>query len=222
MRKIEIVSLVFVVVAVGVLMIALQMDDASARKWLFMLSVAMLILAMDPKLSLIKKKKVKEVEAPEEDGPGHIYLSSAVSVESVDRKWLDGRDIFLRFLDIESEDDYFIHYVNDKADEVFVGGLYYLESQDFDEVFEGYETLDGLLAAKENEEIEDLSLISSDDFEKIKHLYQDWQITYGQKKGQDQPEPVNRVGKMIAYLLALFAVAGICMAIYTVLFATST
>ena len=45
MRKIEIVSLVFVVVAVGVLMIALQMDDASARKWLFMLSVAMLILA---------------------------------------------------------------------------------------------------------------------------------------------------------------------------------
>ena len=105
MRKIEIVSLVFVVVAVGVLMIALQMDDASARKWLFMLSVAMLILAMDPKLSLIKKKKVKEVEEPEEDGPGHIYLSSAVSVESVDRKWLDGRDIFLRFLDIESEDD---------------------------------------------------------------------------------------------------------------------
>ena len=218
MRKIEIVSLVFVVVAVVVLMIALQMDDANARKWLLMLFVVMLILAMDPKLSMIKKKKVKEVEEPEENGPGHLFVASAVPVDSVDKKWLDGHDVYLKFLDIESDDDYFIHYHNGKADEIFVGGLYYLESQDFDEVFEGYETINELLAAADNEEIEDLSLISSDSFEGIKHLYQDWQITYGQKKVQDQPEPVNRVGRVLSYVMMVAAIVGMCVAAYMWLF----
>ena len=212
MRKIEIVSLIFVVVGVVILMIALQMDDASARKCLIMLSVAMLILAMDPKLSLIKKKKVKMIEEPEEKGSGHIFVASAVPVDSVDKKWMNGQDVYLKFLDIESDDDYFIHYHNGKADEVFVGGLYYLESQDLDEVFEGYETIDGLLAATNNEEIEGLSLISSDDFEIMKHLYQDWLVTYGQMKDQDQREPVNRVGRVLSYVMMVAAIAGMCVA----------
>jgi hypothetical protein len=180
MRKNRVVSFLLVVAAAGALIFALQMDYGSTRKLVMVLAVALLILAIDPTLSLHKKKKPENfnVDEPEEKGPGHIWLSFEVPVDSVDRKWLEGRDVYLRFLDIESDDEYFIHYVNGKADETYVGGLYYLENQDFDEVFEGYETLDGLLAAAENEEIEDLSLISSDGFETIRHLYQDWQMTH--------------------------------------------
>ena len=159
------------------------MDYGSTRKLVMVLAVALLILAIDPKLSLYKKKKSENfyVDEPEENGPGHIWFPYEVPVDGIDRKWLEDRDVYLRFLDIESDDDYFIHYVNGKADETYVGGLFYLENQDFDELFEGYETLDGVLAAAENEEIEGLSLISSDNFVDVRHLYENWQLVHGQK-----------------------------------------
>ena len=220
MSKIEKVSLLLVIASVCVGIIALQMDYGSVRKLMVMLSVALLILAMDPTLSLYKKKKQKNfyVDEPEEKWPGRIWLSSAFPVDSVDRKWLEGRDVYLKFLDIESDDDYFIHYVNGKADETYVGGLYYLENQDFDELFEGYETLDGVLAAAKNEEIEGLSLISPDDFGVVKYLYRDWQMTYGHSPEKEQTEPVNRVGKVVAYMLAALGFVGICTAVYMWLF----
>ena len=187
MRRTKILSVLLAVAAVGVLAVALQMDYGSSRKLLMLLAVALLILAIDPTLSRCRKKKPENfyVEAPEEKVPGHIWLWSTMPVERVDRKWLEGRDVYLRFLDIESDDDYFIHYVNGKADEVYVGGLYYLENQDFDELFEDYETLEGLQAAANNEEIEDLSLISPDDFLSVRHLYENWQLTHNPEK---QPE----------------------------------
>jgi hypothetical protein len=184
MRRTKILSVLLAVAAVGVLAIALQMDYGSSRKLLMLLAVALLILAIDPTLSRCRKKKPENfyVEEPEEKGPGHIWLWSTMPVDRVDRKWLEGRDVYLRFLDIESDDDYFIHYVNGKADEVYVGGLYYLENQDFDELFEDYETLEGLQAAANNEEIEDLSLISPDDFLSVRHLYENWQLTHTPEK----------------------------------------
>ena len=48
-----------------------------------MLSVGLLILAMDPTLSLYKKKKSKTIDESEEYGPARISLSSAVPVDSV-------------------------------------------------------------------------------------------------------------------------------------------
>ena len=220
MSKIEKISLLLVIASVCVGIIALQMDYGSVRKLMVMLSVALLILAIDPTLSLYKKKKQENfyVDEPEEKGPGRIWLSSAFPVDRVDRKWLEGRDVYLKFLDIESDDDYFIHYVNGKADETYVGGLYYLENQDFDELFEGYETLDGVLAAAKNEEIEGLSLISPDDFGVVKYLYHDWQTTYGHSPEKEQTEPVNRVRKVVAYILAALGFVGICTAVYMWLF----
>lgn len=190
MKITKILSIVLAVAAVGVLAVALQMDNGSSRKLLMLLAVALLILAIDPTLSRCRKKKPKNfyAEEPEEKGPGRIWLWSTMPVDRVDKKWLEGRDVYLRFLDIESDDDYFIHYVNGKADEVYVGGLYYLENQNFDELFEGYETLEGLLAAARNEEIEGLSLISPDDFLGVRHLYEDWQLTHNPEK---QPESAS-------------------------------
>ena len=192
MRRTKILSVLLAVAAVGVLAVALQMDYGSSRKLLMLLAVALLILAIDPTLSRCRKKKPENfyVEEPEEKGSGHIWLWSTMPVERVDRKWLEGRDVYLRFLDIESDDDYFIHYVNGKADEVYVGGLYYLENQDFDELFEDYETLEGLQAAANNEEIEDLSLISPDDFLSVRHLYEDWQLTHNPEKQLEKSVPL--------------------------------
>lgn len=201
MMKKKNVSLVLVAAAMGALILALHMDYGSIRKLVMVLAVALLILAIDPTISLYKKKKSENfyVDEPEERGPGHIWLSSAVSIDSVDRKCLESRDVYLRFLDIESDDDYFIHYIDGKADEIYVGGLYYLESQDFDEVFEGYETLEGLLEAADNEEIEEFCLISSDDFVDVRHLYENWQLVHVQKSNQSdngaglEPPPMSPI-----------------------------
>ena len=216
MRKIEIVSLLLAVTAAGVLAVALQLDYGNARQWLFLLFVALLLLALDPKRPLNMIRKPEKDDEPEEEGPGYFSITSSVPVDGVDRKWLDGQDVYLLFLDKESEDYYFIHYVNGKADEVYVGDRYYLECQDFDEVFEGYETLDGLLAAADNEEIEDFCLISSDDFLNVKHTYENWQLIHGQKSSpaEEQAEPIKRVGTVLVYLLLAFTLAGLCAAVF--------
>ena len=227
MRKIEIVSLVLVVAAVGVLMIAIQMDYGNYRTWMFILFVALFVLSIDPSRPLkMMRQQPKKVEEPaEEVEPNSIWLEFAVPVASVDKKWLEGQDVYLRFHEGEFTDyDYYIHYHNGMADETYVGGWHDMESLDYDEVFEDYQTLASLLASAENGEIEDLCIISSEEFGGIKHIYENLQITQAQHDypRQDQPEPVNRVGKMVAYLIALFSIVGICMAIYTLVFATST
>ena len=173
MRKNEIISLVLVVAAVGVLIFALQMDYGSSRKWMTMLFVALLILAIDPTYFLKRKKKPEIVEMPvktEEDEMGFIELASATPV---DKDTLNPSDTYLSFLDKESEDYYYVHYIDGKADEIYVGGAGSLVRQDNDELYEYYVTLDDLLKTAENEEIEDLCIISAEDFTSIRTRYQD-------------------------------------------------
>lgn len=88
MMKKKNVSLVLVAAAMVALILALHMDYGSIRKLVMVLAVALLILAIDPTISLYKKKKSENfyVDEPEERGPGHIWLSSAVSIDSVDRR----------------------------------------------------------------------------------------------------------------------------------------
>ena len=66
MRKIEIVSLLLVLAAVGILIVSLQMGYGRLRSWMGMLFFALLILAMDPKLFRKKKQKHNIVDEPEE------------------------------------------------------------------------------------------------------------------------------------------------------------
>ena len=220
MRKIEIVSLALLASAIVVLVVALQMDYGDARRWLTWLSFGLLIWSIDPRRPLQlwrKKEAVEEQEEPEESGPGYISLGSEVSVSAIsDReKWLGAQDVYLKFLDIESDDYYYMHFVAGKAAETYVGGAYYLENQDFDELFEGYETIDGVLEASEQEEIENLSWISADDFAVVRRLYQEQQTSsiLSNPPVTLEEEPVNRVGKVIAYLLVAFAVLGFVWAV---------
>ena len=92
MRKIEVVSLILVVAAVFVLVIMLQMDFGNSRKWLYLLFIALLALAIDPAHFLKKRRKQKAVESPaetEEDETGFFELASAQPVGS---KELDSSD----------------------------------------------------------------------------------------------------------------------------------
>ncbi|MBQ7238586.1 MAG: hypothetical protein IJS20_07325 [Bacteroidales bacterium] len=220
MRKIEIVSLALLVVAVVTLVLALQLDYGSARRWLTWLSFGLLIWSIDPQRPwklMRKKKAVEEQEEPEESGPGYISLGSEVSVSRITHRemWLGAQDVYLKFLDIESDDYYYMHFVAGKAAETYVGGAYYLENQDFDELFEGYETIDGVLEASKQEEIENLSWISVDDFAVVRRLYQEQQTSsiLSNPPVTLEEEPVNRVGKVIAYLLVAFAVLGFVWAV---------
>ena len=213
MRKNEIISLFFVVVAVGVLIFALQMDYGNTRKWLTMLFMALLILAMDPTHFLKRKKKPKIIGQPiekEEDETGFINLASAMPV---DKNTQDILDTYLSFLDKESDDYYYIHYVDGKADEVYVGWAGSLERQNRDMLYEFYVTLDDLFKTAENEEIEDLCTISAEDFTSVRTRYQNQIVNYCQTSSPIQlpPEPVNRVGKVIGYLFLAFAFVGICI-----------
>jgi len=212
MRKIEIVSLVLVIVAVVVLIVGLQMDYGNTRKWMGMLFIALLMLAMDPTHFLKRKKKPKIVEEPkeaEEDETGFIDLASAMPV---DKNTLIPSYTYLSFLDKESEDYYYIHYVDGKSDEVYVGVAGSLVRQDNDELYEFYVTLDDLLETAENEEIEDLCMISAEDFTSVRTRYQDQMVSYYQTSSPIQvpPEPVNRVGKVVGYLFGAFAFVVIC------------
>ena len=222
MRKIEIVSLALLVVAVVTLVLACQLDYGSARKWLTWLSFGLMVLSIDPKrpLQLWRKKEVvEEQEEPEESGPGYISLGSEVLVSAIsDReKWLGVQDVYLKFLDIESDDYYYMHFVAGRAAETYVGGAYYLEDQDSDELFEGYETIDGVLEASEQEEIENLSWITAEDFAVVRKLYQEQPSSSSPSNPPVMVEekPVNRVGKFVAYLLvALVVICVICAVIF--------
>ena len=222
MRKNEIISLVLVVAAVGVLIIALQLDYGSTRKWMTMLFMGLLVLAISPTYFQKRLKKPEIIEEPEEteeDETGFIDLASAVPV---DKNTLIPSYTYLSFLDKESEDYYYIHYVDGKSDEVYVGVADSLVRQDNDELYEFYVTLDDLLEAAENEEIEDLCLISAEDFTSVRTRYQDQMVNYCQTGSpiQAPPEPVNRVAKVLAFLIIAFAYVGIFVGIFIVPFMT--
>ena len=216
MRKIEVVSLALVASAIVVLVVALQMEYGSARKWMTLLSFGLLVLAMDPQRPLQMMRKKKAIDAPEETEQellGYISFGSEVPITGVTNreKWLRDQDVYLKFLDIESDDYYYMHFAEGKVVETYVGGADYLEKQDFDEVFESYETLDGLLKSADNEEIENLCIITPDGFSEVRNIYQAQQLRLAQanKPESVSVEPVNRVGKVIAYLLVVLVVVGI-------------
>ena len=216
MRKIEIVSLALVASAIVVLVVALQMDYGSARKWLTLLSFGLLVLAVDPQRPLQMMRKKKAIDAPEETEQellGYITFGSEVPIAGVvnREKWLRDQDVYLKFLDIESDDYYYMHFAEGKVVETYVGGADYLEKQDFDEVFESYETLDGLLKSVDNEEIENLCIITPDGFAEVMNIYQAQQLRFAQanKPESVSDELVNRVGKVIAYLLVVLVVVGV-------------
>ena len=212
MRKIEIISLLLIFAAVGILIVSLQMDYGRSRSWMGMLFFALLILAMDPTLFLKKKQKHKIVDEPEEteeDETGFIELASAMPVR---KGILEISETYLTFLDKESDDYYYIHYIDGKADEIYIG--WPLVRQSYDELFEGYETLDGLSEAAENEEIDDFCTISAEDFRSVRVHYQDRIVNYRLEgcPAPVQSEPVNRVGKVLVYIFIAFALLGICVA----------
>ena len=216
MRKIEVVSLALVASAVVVLVVALQMDYGSARKWMTLLSFGLLVLAVDPQRPLQMMRKKKATDAPEETEQellGYISFGSEVPIAGVTNreKWLRDQDVYLKFLDIESDDYYYMHFAEGKLVGTYVGGADYLEKQDFDEVFESYETLDGLLKSADNKEIENLCIITSDGFSEVRNIYQAQQLRFAQanKPESVSVEPVNRVGKVITYLLVVLVVVGV-------------
>lgn len=216
MRKIEIVSLALVASAIVVLVVALQMEYGSARKWMTLLSFGLLVLAVDPQrpLQMMRKKKTTEAsEETEQELLGYITFGSEVPIAGVvnREKWLRDQDVYLKFLDIESDDYYYMHFAEGKVVETYVGGTDYLEKQDFDEVFESYETLDGLLKSVDNEEIENLCIITPDGFAEVRNIYRAQQLRFAQanKPESVSVEPVNRVGKVITYLLVVLVVVGV-------------
>lgn len=224
MRKIEFVSLALLASAIVVLVVALQMDYGDARKWLTWLSFGLLIWSIDPQRpwKLMRKKEVvEEQEEQEECVIGPIWLSSEVSVSRITHRemWLGAQDVYLKFLDIESDDYYYMHFAEGKAVETYVGGMDYLEKQDSDWLFEGYETLKELLQCADKEEIEDLSIICADDFVVVRNIYQKQQTLFAQQKKLEpiQVEPVNRVGKVVAYLLVVSVVICIGWKVVTLL-----
>ena len=188
------------------------MDYGNARKWMLMLFVALLVLAIDPKLSLKKKHKQKKSDNSEKDEFGKIYIDSAVPVE---KNTLNLSNAYLTFLDKEFDDYYYIHYVDGKADEVYVGDAIFLERQEYDDIIKGYETSDRLLAFADDKKIEDFCTISAEDFKSVRTRYQDMLINLSQNESPDQVlhEPINRVGRTIVYILLAFAFCCFCVAL---------
>jgi hypothetical protein len=218
MRKVEIVSLFFLIIAVGVLILTLQMDYGNARKWMLMLFVALLVLAIDPKLFLRKKQKPKETDVSEDNRSGKIFLASAIPVE---KNTLNFSDAYLTFWGKEYDDYFFIHYVDGKADEIYIGDAYFLECLEYDDL-EEYGMLDGLLSSADNGEIEDFCTISAEDFKSVRTHYQDMLVNLSQTKSPDQilQEPVNRVGKAIVFVLLAIVFVCICVALSMLPFET--
>ncbi len=60
MRKTEIISLLLIVAAIVGLVITFQMEIGSARKWICILSIGLLLLSIDPTLSRLRKTSSKQ------------------------------------------------------------------------------------------------------------------------------------------------------------------
>lgn len=205
MRKDEIISLVLVIAAIVVLIMGLQMDYGSVRKWMTMLSFVLLALSLNPK-SFWKKKKtqmIEESEETEEDEGGYIELPSQVLV---DKKSVNRSDAYLTFQDKLSDVYYYIHYVDGEAYEIYASEIGYLERIGYDELDDSYQTIDGLFEAIEADEVYDsIYSFSAEDFISIRKRYQDWIVSVSQTSTDEpeQPEPVNRVGRVVAYIIAI-------------------
>lgn len=150
MSKSEIASLALIVIAVVVLIFSFQANNDSLGEWMMMLFFALIIWAMDPTFSLKRKQKTEVIEQPietEEDETGFIDLASAVPL---DKNTIDYSETYLQFYDLESENYYYIHYIDSKADEIYISGYYFIDRQNRDDLYESYQTLDGLLETDEN------------------------------------------------------------------------
>lgn len=215
MRKEEIISLVLIIAAVVVLIIGLQMDYGSARKWMTILSFVLLALSLNPK-SFWKKKKTQMVEEPdetEEDEAEYIELPSQVLV---DKKAVNRSETYLTFQDKLSDVYYYIHYVDGEAYETYASEIGYLVRIDYDELDDSYQTIDGLFEAVEADEVYDsIYTFSAEDFIYIRKRYQDWKVSLSQTSN-DEPErsePVNRVGRAVAYIMVVSIFAFVLLAI---------
>lgn len=218
MRKVEIVSLVLVIAALVVLIIALQMDYGSHRAWMTLLSFALLILSLDPKgLKKKKNKTIEEHDETEGDETGFIELAYA---KPVDKTALNRSDAYLTFQDKLSDVYYYIHYVDGDAYEIYVSEPCLVQRLDYDELDDNYQTLDDLFETADNEEVDDIYTISAEDFCSVRKRYQDNKVVLYQAscQAEEQPEPVNRVGRAMGYVIGAIMLVLYCAAILTLPF----
>ena len=148
----------------------------------------------------------------EEEGTGLIDLASAVPL---DKNTIDYSETYLLFHDKESDSYYYIHYVDSKADEIFISCNCFIDRDYPDELYESYKTLDGLFEADEKEEIDDLCIISAEDFALVRTQYQDQFINLCESHYPTSAlkKTVNWTAKGLAYILLAIIFVIICTAI---------
>lgn len=173
------------------------------------------MVAAKYKEKLVSYYKMRKNEMPietEEEGTGLIVLASAVPL---DKNTIDYSETYLQFYDIESENYYYIHYIDSKADEIYISGYYFIDRQNRDELYESYLTLDGLLETDENEEINDLCIISAEDFALVRTQYQDQFINLCESCYPTSvlKKTVNWTAKALVYILLAIIFVVICTAI---------
>ena len=173
------------------------------------------MVAANYKEKLVSYYKMRENDMPietEEEGTGLIVLASAVPL---DKNTIDYSETYLQFYDIESENYYYIHYIDSKADEIYISGYYFIDRQNRDDLYESYLTLDGLLETDENEEINDLCIISAEDFALVRTQYQDQFINLCESCYPTSvlKKTVNWTAKALVYILLAIIFVVICTAI---------
>lgn len=173
------------------------------------------MVAAKYKEKLVSYYKMRKKDMPietEEEGTGLIVLASAVPL---DKNTIDYSETYLQFYDIESENYYYIHYIDSKADEIYISGYYFIDRQNRDDLYESYLTLDGLLETDENEEINDLCIISAEDFALVRTQYQDQFINLCESCYHTSvlKKTVNWTAKALVYILLAIIFVVICTAI---------
>ena len=173
------------------------------------------MVAAKYKEKLVSYYKMRKNEMPietEEEGTGLIVLASAVPL---DKNTIDYSETYLQFYDIESENYYYIHYIDSKADEIYLSGCCFIDRQNRDDLYESYLTLDGLLETDENEEINDLCIISAEDFALVRTQYQDQFINLCESCYPTSvlKKTVNWTAKALVYILLAIIFVVICTAI---------
>lgn len=173
------------------------------------------MVAANYKEKLVSYYKMRKKDMPietEEEGTGLIVLASAVPL---DKNTIDYSETYLQFYDIESENYYYIHYIDSKADEIYLSGCCFIDRQNRDDLYESYLTLDGLLETDENEEINDLCIISAEDFALVRTQYQDQFINLCESCYPTSvlKKTVNWTAKALVYILLAIIFVVICTAI---------
>lgn len=173
------------------------------------------MVAANYKEKLVSYYKMRKNDMPietEEEGTGLIVLASAVPL---DKNTIDYSETYLQFYDLESENYYYIHYIDSKADEIYLSGCCFIDRQNRDDLYESYLTLDGLLETDENEEINDLCIISAEDFALVRTKYQDQFINLCESCYPTSvlKKTVNWTVKGLVYILLAIIFVVICTAI---------